>query len=175
MQKRKTTTNLDVCKDIFSVFTSKNSDFTKFDNYFKIKPLRTSITLDIQVRIEELQKKIRNKLGIQKQNISFEFHQMPEYVDLDLMTTSPIHKQSFLLHSSEGRDKIEALELMLKYVNDQLYIEDSYTIQWKLVGSDKIHQSYFRAKNIMDALDKFYFGRSVNSVITYSVELNPIS
>ena len=118
-------------KDILTEFTSKNSDFTKFDNYFKIKPLRTSITLDIQVRIEELQKKIRKKLGIQKQNISFEFHQMPEYVDLDLMTTSPIHKQSFLLHSSEGRDKIEALELMLKYVNDQLYIEDSYTIQWK--------------------------------------------
>ena len=137
--------------------------------------MRTSITLDKQVRIEEIQVKIREKLGIKKNNISFEFHQMPNYVDLDLMTTSPIHKQSFLLHSSEGRDKIEALELMLKYVNNQLYIEDSYTIQWKLVGSDKIHQSYFRAKNIMDALDKFYFGRSVNSVITYSVQLNPIS
>tara|TARA_B100000401_G_scaffold411940_1_gene331062 strand:- start:90 stop:503 length:414 start_codon:yes stop_codon:yes gene_type:complete len=137
--------------------------------------LRTSITLDKQVRIEEIQEKIREKLGIEKNYISFEFHQMPNYVDLDLMTTSPIHKQSFLLHSSEGRDKIEALELMLKYVNNQLYIEDSYTIQWKLVGSDKIHQSYFRAKNIMDALDKFYFGRSVNSVITYSVQLNPIS
>ncbi len=137
--------------------------------------MRTSITLDKQVRIEEIQEKIREKLGIEKNYISFEFHQMPNYVDLDLMTTSPIHKQSFLLHSSEGRDKIEALELMLKYVNNQLYIEDSYTIQWKLVGSDKIHQSYFRAKNIMDALDKFYFGRSVNSVITYSVQLNPIS
>jgi hypothetical protein len=137
--------------------------------------LRTSITLDTKVRIEEIQHKIREKLGINKSNISFEFHQMPNYVDLDLMTTSPIHQQSFLLHSSEGRDKIEALELMLKYVNNQLYIEDSYTIQWKLVGSDKIHQSYFRAKNIMDALDKFYFGRSVNSVITYCVQLNPIS
>ena len=137
--------------------------------------MRTSITLDKQVRIEEIQEKIREKLGIEKNYISFEFHQMPNYVDLDLMTTSPIHKQSFLLHSSEGRDKIEALELMLKYVNNQLYIEDSYTIQWKLVGSDKIHQSYFRAKNIMDALDKFYFGRSVNSVITYSVQLNPMS
>ena len=137
--------------------------------------MRTSITLDKQVGIEEIQEKIREKLGIKINNISFEFHQMPNYVDLDLMTTSPIHKQSFLLHSSEGRDKIEALELMLKYVNNQLYIEDSYTIQWKLVGSDKIHQSYFRAKNIMDALDKFYFGRSVNSVITYSVQLNPIS
>ena len=137
--------------------------------------MRTTIIVDQKVRIEELQNKIRETLGMAKNDLSFEFHQMPEYVDLDLITTSPIHKQSFLLHSAEGRDKIEALELMLKYVNNQLYIEDSYTIQWKLVGSDKIHQSYFRAKNIMDALDKFYFGRSVNSVITYSVQLNPIS
>jgi hypothetical protein len=137
--------------------------------------LRSTITLDKDVRINEIQQKIRDVLGINKNNISFEFHQMPEYVDLDLMTTSPIHKQSFLFHSSEGRDKIEALELMLKYVNNQLFIEDSYTIQWKLLGSNKIHQSYFRAKNIMDSLDKFYYGRSLSSVIVYSIQLNPLS
>ena len=137
--------------------------------------MRTSIILDTEVRINEIQQKIRDVLGIQKDNITFEFHQMPDYVDLDLMTTSPTHKQSFLLHSSEGRDKIEALELMLKYVKNQLFIEDSYTIQWKLLGSNEIHQSYFRAKNIMDSLDKFYFGRSFSSVIVYSIQLNPLS
>ena len=126
-------------------------------------------------RVSEIQKKIASSLSIKSDLLVFEYHEMPDYVDLDLFTINEVHKQQFFFHSTEGRDKIEALELMLKYVNNQLYIEDSYTIQWKLVGSDKIHQSYFRAKNIMDALDKFYFGRSVNSVITYSVQLNPIS
>ena len=100
---------------------------------------------------------------------------MPEYVDLDLITINPIHQQSFLFHSSEGRDKIEALEHMLNYVNSQLFIENSYTVQWKLTGSNKIHTSYFRAKNIMDAIDKLYFGRSIASVVIYSVKLNPLS
>lgn len=137
--------------------------------------MRTTIIVDQKVRIEELQNKIRETLGMSKNDLSFEFHQMPEYVDLDLITTSPIHKQSFLLHSAEGRDKIESLELMLKYVKNQLFVEDSYTIQWKLIGSNEIHQSYFRAKNIMDSLDKFYFGRSMSSVIIYSINLNPLS
>jgi len=137
--------------------------------------VKNTLILDKHLRISELQQKIRKALNINEENICFEFHQMPDYFDLDLITVNPIHKQSFLFHSTEGRDKIEALEIMLKYVNNQLYIEDSYTIQWKLTGENKIHQSYFRAKNIFDALDKFYFGRSTESVLVYSIHLNPIS
>jgi len=137
--------------------------------------LKNTIILDISLRIKELQKKIITTLKIEEKNISFEFHQMPEYVDLDLITVNPNHQQSFLFHSTEGRDKMEALELMLEYINSQLTIENSYTVQWKLTGSNKIHNSYFRAKNIMDAIDKLYFGRSIGSVIIYSVTLNPLS
>ena len=137
--------------------------------------MKNTIILDTTLRIKELQERIITTLKIKKENISFEFHQMPEYVDLDLITVNPNHQQSFIFHSTEGRDKIEALELMLNYINSQLFIENSYTVQWKLTGSNKIHTSYFRAKNIMDALDKLYFGRSIGSVIIYSVNLNPLS
>ena len=64
---------------------------------------------------------------------------------------------------------------MLNYINSQLFIENSYTVQWKLTGANKIHESYFRAKNIMDAIDKLYYGRSIGSVIIYCVKLNPMS
>ena len=126
-------------------------------------------------RVEEIQKKIAQSLSLNKDQIVFEFNKMPDYIDLDLFTINPVHKQQFFFHSTEGRDEIEALELMLKYVKNQLIIEDSFTIQWKLKGSTELHQSYFRAKNIMDALDKFYFGRSINSVTIYSIVLNPLA
>jgi len=67
------------------------------------------------------------------------------------------------------------LEAMLKYVKNSIEVENSYTIQWNLKGDNKLHTSYFRAKNIQLALDKFYYGRDINSVTVFSVVLNPIS
>ena len=64
---------------------------------------------------------------------------------------------------------------MLKYASNKLFIEDSFTIQWKIKGDTEIHQSHFRAINMMDALDKFYFGRSISSIVIYSIVLNPIA
>ncbi|MBM78132.1 MAG: hypothetical protein CL846_06590 [Crocinitomicaceae bacterium] len=130
---------------------------------------------NITTRVEEIQGKISQSLGLSNNQVVFEFNKMPNYVDLDLFTINAIHKQQFFFHSTEGRDEIEALELMLKYVKNQLIIDDSFTIQWKLKGSTEIHQSHFRAKNMMDALDKFYFGRSVSSITIYSIVLNPLA
>ena len=126
-------------------------------------------------RVSEIQKKIASSLSIKSDLLVFEYHEMPDYVDLDLFTINEVHKQQFFFHSTEGRDKIEALELMLKYAKNNFNIEDSFTIQWKLKGSTTIHQSHFRAFNMMDALDKFYYGRSINSIIVYSIILNPIA
>ena len=114
-------------------------------------------------------------LSLKTNQLVFEFNEMPDYVDLDLFTINAVHKQQFFFYSTEGRDKIEALEMMLKYAKNNLNIEDSFTIQWKLKGTTEIHQSYFRAFNMMDALDKFYYGRSINSIIIYSITLNPIA
>lgn len=126
-------------------------------------------------RVTQIQNKIAESLSINLDQLLFEYHEMPDYVDLDLFTINEVHKQQFFFHSSEGRDKIEALELMLKYADNKLYIEDSFTIQWKVKGTTEVHQSHFRAINMMDALDKFYFGRSVSSIMIYSIVLNPIA
>jgi hypothetical protein len=126
-------------------------------------------------RVTQIQNKIAESLSINLDQLLFEYHEMPDYVDLDLFTINEVHKQQFFFHSSEGRDKIEALELMLKYADNKLYIEDSFTIQWKIKGTTEVHQSHFRAINMMDALDKFYFGRSVSSIMIYSIVLNPIA
>jgi len=126
-------------------------------------------------RLKGLQNKIAKSLSMNINQLVFDFHEYPNYVDLDIFTINAVHKQQFFFHSTEGRDKIEALELMLKYTNNQLVIKDSFTIQWKIKGATEIHQSHFRAVNIMDALDKFYFGRSINSITIYSIVLNPIA
>tara|TARA_B100001287_G_scaffold40717_2_gene29892 strand:- start:651 stop:1052 length:402 start_codon:yes stop_codon:yes gene_type:complete len=130
---------------------------------------------NIKDRVSQIENKIAHSLSIKLDQLVFEYHEMPDYVDLDLFTINEVHKQQFFFHSTEGRDKIEALELMLKYSNNKLFIEDSFTIQWKVKGDTKIHQSHFRAINMMDALDKFYFGRSINSIVIYSIVLNPIA
>ena len=130
---------------------------------------------NIKDRVSQIENKIARSLSIKLDQLVFEYHEMPNYVDLDLFTINEVHKQQFFFHSTEGRDKIEALELMLKYSNNKLFIEDSFTIQWKVKGDTKIHQSHFRAINMMDALDKFYFGRSISSIVIYSIVLNPIA
>ncbi|MFN3342065.1 MAG: hypothetical protein ACK40M_05165, partial [Flavobacteriales bacterium] len=88
---------------------------------------------------------------------------------------NPRHRQSFLFHTVDGYDKVDALRKMLDYVRNYKERESSYTIQWSLRGETELHTSYFRAKNIFDALDKLTYGRDLNSIIVYSVVLNPIS
>lgn len=131
--------------------------------------------MDNHVRIAELQQSIRQGIEIEENNILFEFSEFEGKSKLEIFTINPKHKQSFLYHTAFGRDKIEALEAMLEYVKKANQQYNSYTLQWSLKGGDKLHTSYFRAKNIMEALDKFHHGRDINSVTVFSVVLNPIA
>jgi len=131
--------------------------------------------MDNHVRIAELQQKIKDAISLDENHILFEFQERGDSVDLEIITINPTHKQSFLFHSVEGRDRIESLELMLDYVLENNTSDNTFTIQWSLKGDNKLHTSYFRAKNIMDAMDKFYYGRNMMSVTVFSVVLNPIS
>lgn len=131
--------------------------------------------MDNHVRVAELQQQIKAGIDIEEQNILFEFSDKENKTRLEIFTINPKHKQSFLFHTTEGRDKIEALEEMLDYVKKSRLQRNSYTIQWSLKGEEKLHTSYFRAKNIMEALDKFHHGRDINSVTVFSVVLNPIA
>jgi hypothetical protein len=92
-----------------------------------------------------------------------------------LITVNPQHNQSFLFHSCEGADKADALRSMLDYVKGYKDEESSFTIQWTLRGESALHTSYFRAKNILGALDKLYYDRDPNSITVFSVMMNPIS
>ncbi|MCB9195283.1 MAG: hypothetical protein H6598_03580 [Flavobacteriales bacterium] len=131
--------------------------------------------MDNHVRIAELQNYINDGIGIDKNNILFEFNEVDGLVKLEVITINPNHKQSFLYHTEEGSDKIDALEKMLDYVKKTRLQKNSYTIQWSLKGDETLHTSYFRAANVMEALNKFYHGRDMNTVNVFSVVLNPIA
>jgi hypothetical protein len=129
------------------------------------------------LEIARLQKEISNYIGgLEPDSVLFEYSGMEgNKTRLDLITVNPRHRQSFLFQTTEGYDKADALKKMLDYVKNYKDRESSYTVQWSLRGGSELHTSYFRARNIFDALDKLTFGRDMNSIIVYSVVLNPIS
>jgi len=113
--------------------------------------------------------------GLDPNSIRFEFTAEAGHAKLDIITRNPRHAQEFLFHSEMGLDEMDALRKMLEYVKHYKDKESSYTIQWSLADSGVLQTSYFSARNILHALDKFYFGREINSVVVFSVKLNPIS
>jgi hypothetical protein len=133
------------------------------------------MTLDKNIEIANLQGEIGKYIGLGQNSLIFNFEEGARSVLLRLITANPRHNQSFLFHTVEGSSKIEALKEMLEYVKNYKEAESSYTIQWSLKGENSLHTSYFRAKNILGALDKLYFERDPNSITVFSVMLNPIS
>lgn len=130
---------------------------------------------DQNVETARLQKDIAVRLGLDPQNLIFNYKQKNETVRLDLVTVNPKHEQSFLFQSITGTDKIDALKKMLEYVTEHYHNENSLTIQWIKIGENKLHTSYFRAKNMYEALDKFYYGRDLGQYKIFSIVINPVS
>jgi hypothetical protein len=122
-----------------------------------------------------VQKEIKNYLGLNSSELVFEFGSQDGKVKLDLITINPRHNQSFLFHSEMGSDKLEALKKMMDYVKNYRERESSYTLQWQTKDDKQLHTSYFRASNILDSLDKLYYGRDRNTITVFSVVLNPVS
>ncbi|MFN6380649.1 MAG: hypothetical protein ACK4WD_15325 [Flavobacteriales bacterium] len=133
------------------------------------------MTLDKNVEIANLQAEIGTYIGLGQNSLIFSFEDRGSNVLLRLITANPRHNQSFLFHTCEATSQIEALRIMLDYVRNYKEAESSYTIQWSLKGENSLHTSYFRAKNILGALDKLYYDRDPNSITVFSVMLNPIS
>ena len=133
------------------------------------------MTKDNSVRIAELQKGIEDYIGMGNKGVVFDFEEKSGTVTLHAITVNPRHNQSFLFHSTKGVSKVEALEAMLIYVRNFKEKESSYTIQWPANGDGDLQTSYFRAKNVLGALDKLYFQRDPNTITIFSVILNPIA
>jgi hypothetical protein len=105
----------------------------------------------------------------------FNFDEDGQRSKLYIITLNPRHNQSFLFHATEGVDKLEALRSMLEYVKTYKERTSSYTIQWSARGDNNLQTSYFRAKNVLEALDKLFYDRDPNSITVFSVMLNPIT
>lgn len=130
---------------------------------------------DIHVEAAKFQQEIKDYLGLRTADLVFEFSAYEGKSKLDLITINPRHNQAFLFHSETGADKVDALKKMLGYVQNYKEKENSYTIQWVAKGGTELHTSYFRAGNILDALQKLYYGRDMNTITVFSVVLNPVS
>src|SRR5688572_2058179 len=130
---------------------------------------------EMHVEAARIQQEIKDYLGLRTSDLVFEYTSAEGKVKLDLITINPRHSQSFLFHSETGADKVDALKKMLEYVQHYKEKENSYTIQWVIKGVAELHTSYFRAANVLDALQKLYYGRDMNTITVFSVVLNPIS
>jgi hypothetical protein len=135
----------------------------------------TESVSDAHVEAARIQQQIKDYLGLRTSDLIFEFNIFEGKAKLDLITINPRHEQSFLFHSETGADKVDALRKMLDYVQNYKQKENSYTIQWVANGNHELHTSYFRAGNILECLEKLYYGRDRNTITVFSVVLNPIS
>lgn len=130
---------------------------------------------DLHVEAAKIQQQIKDYLGLRTSDLIFEFGVADGRSKLDLITINPRHAQSFLFHTETGFDKVDALRKMLDYVQNYKEKDNSYTIQWVANGQHELHTSYFRAGNILEALEKLYYGRDRNTITVFSVVLNPVS
>lgn len=135
----------------------------------------TETASDAHVEAARIQQQVKDYLGLRTSDLIFEYGTMDGKAKLDLITINPRHNQSFLFHSETGSDKVDALKKMLDYVQNFKEKENSYTIQWVAKTESELHTSYFRASNILDALEKLYYGRDRNTITVFSVVLNPVS
>lgn len=126
--------------------------------------------------IAKMQKEIENYLSLGSTSMIFDYQDKNDGgIRLDVITVNPRHHQSFLFHSTEGYSKTDVLEKMLEYVKVYRDKKNSYTIQWSIKGENELHTSYFRAKDIPEAIDKLHYGRDPNSLTIFSVVLNPVA
>lgn len=135
------------------------------------------MTRDKNLELARLQKEIGDHIGVGPDSLVFNFEETGNggRTKLFLITINPRHDQSFLFHATEGSDRMDALRSMLDYVKTYKERTSSYTVQWSARGQNTLQTSYFRAKNVLEALDKLFYDRDPNSITVFSVILNPIS
>jgi len=130
---------------------------------------------DIHVELAKIQKDIQTHLGLDSNSMVFNYSQLDGKIKLDLITINPRHNQSFLFHSVTTYEKLDALKEMFEYVKNYREKESPYTIQWTVNGEKELHTSYFRAKDVYEALDKLYYSRDMQTITVFSVVLNPLT
>ncbi len=128
---------------------------------------------DKNIEIAKIQRDIEEYIGLGPNSLIYNFGESEGNTTLHLVTVNPRHNQSFLFHKEEGYDKIDVMKKMLSYVKNYKDKQSTYTIQWKTSDDDTLHTSYFSAKNVQSALDKLSYDRDPNSLMVFSVIMNP--
>lgn len=125
----------------------------------------------------EMERQITDWLGHDSNHqVNFKYSEVSGgLITLFLETINPKYSQMFLYHSCMGINKLDVLSKMLEYVKNLASAEDTYTIQWSSKEERGVRTSYFQARNIEDALEKFRYGRDRNKTTIFLVSLNPKS
>jgi|ERR1035437_5019675 hypothetical protein len=98
--------------------------------------------------------------------------------DVTVTTYNPATQETFLLKNVTQQPTEEiCLEKVLSFLqshnNNPNY--SSFTIEWKKKGGLKNELSHFYAKNMKEAIEKFFFEKDENDYIIYLAKLNPES
>ena len=123
--------------------------------------------------ISQLIKKDNNCSAHFQWNTSFRF------LTLDVITFNPSHKNYFLLHSISKEDSditddiyLTILDEMIEYIKETQKINVNYCINWNYkISSDATKNSYFSGTNMKDILNKFFYGKTYDSIIIYSINM----
>ena len=125
---------------------------------------------------KQLKDQIANILDMKPELLGYELREKGahEFV-LDLTTISPNrHHTRFLFHSSPGSSPQDALLKMYEYVTTHMKNQDTFQIRWHNPKTKEVEVSWFRASNIIEALDKFFYdGKEVGDYKIYEVTLQP--
>jgi hypothetical protein len=163
----------DLLKEKWHKYDKYSPNLRSMENETKI--IKNMESSDTNFRISKLMTEIGNYLGLSSENLLFDFSINDGVTKLDLITINPQHQQSFLFKTTRGVTKLDALIGMIEYIKEYREIDSSYTIQWSERGSNQLITSYFRGKNVSDVLEKFVWGRDINTLVIFSIILNPIS
>lgn len=89
-----------------------------------------------------------------------------------VITYNPNTRETFLLKSVCEKTDEEGLEVISTYVKSHKIDYDSFTISWAKKGESKQSKSYFYCKDILEALEKFFFNKQREDYVIYSVNMN---
>ena len=71
----------------------------------------------------------------------------------------------------EDNVKKEILGKGLEYLRSRESDYLNYMVEWNYKNGDKTKISYFRGKSLEDIMEKFYYGKSMHSIVVYKMEM----
>lgn len=126
------------------------------------------------LKVLELEQQIKDILGQDTNHqVNFNYQESDGHVQLNLETINPKYNQMFLYHSETGIDKLDVLRKTLNYTKNFDKVGESYTIQWSDHDQQGVRTSYFHARSVEEALEKFRYGRDRNRTTIFLISLNP--